>query len=332
MFKKILSHKKSGVDVRVEPGLNNQFGETSIYNNELPSSVFNVRNLTEEINIDDNYADIKTNIKTNNINLDFMNKHEMNPADFANSFEPEIIKEREENEILKEFYLTDSALKNSELSDNHLTDSDLKDSDLAGSDLKQEYSNPKKASFFGSVFKGIASFFGKKNKHSTTRLSKSVSSYNIKRPKPTETIALILAAPENSPYLGQEIFSVIHNFELPLSIGNEGFLEQITTTYFGEEVEFSIASMLHPGSFDVPNINQMKIPGILFFMDIPTADHQKDTFEQMLKVAARFGNELGGSLLDQDKKALDAKSVQTLRNYIDKQDELLWEQAELESE
>ncbi|GAA5096065.1 cell division protein ZipA C-terminal FtsZ-binding domain-containing protein [Wohlfahrtiimonas larvae] len=150
----------------------------------------------------------------------------------------------------------------------------------------------------------------------------SANEENLARPAAIRTVALILKAPDDQPYLGQEVLEVGH--DLKLMIGGEGFLQQIVTTYLGDEPMYSIAHMIHPGSFNDPEILKAEIPGLLFFAQIPGPDAHMNTVQYMLKAAAFFGQELGGTLLDENQRPVDQEYVQKLLSDISEIEQQAW--------
>ncbi len=155
----------------------------------------------------------------------------------------------------------------------------------------------------------------------TATLSQSDGAYE--RPAAVKTIALILMAPEGQPYTGQEVLEVAE--ELNLTIGPEGFLEHITTTYYGDEAVYSIAHMLHPGSFMQAGIKNMALPGLVFFMQVPGPDPEMESIDFLLTGAAHFGRTLGGTLLDDLKRPMDRASVTRLRQEVSGLEAQCWE-------
>lgn len=156
----------------------------------------------------------------------------------------------------------------------------------------------------------------------------SPSSRAVARPAPVRTVALILQAPEDQPYLGKEVLEV--GMELQLMIGREGFLEHLTTTYFGDEPMYSIAHLLHPGSFNDPDILDMELPGLLFFAHIPGPDPKMNTIQHLLTAAATYGQALGGTLLNDRREPVDSAYVDELKAEIEALDQKIW--AELKAQ
>ena len=171
---------------------------------------------------------------------------------------------------------------------------------------------PKK-SFFARIKE---SFLGDKE------VSHSSDEHNLARPAPIRTVALVLKAPEDQPYSGKEVLEV--GQDLKLMIGGEGFLQQIVTTYLGDEPMYSIAHMIHPGSFNDPEILTAEIPGLLFFAQIPGPDAHMNTVQYMLKAAAFFGQELGGTLLDENQRPVDQDYVQKLLSDVSEIEQQAW--------
>lgn len=160
------------------------------------------------------------------------------------------------------------------------------------------------------------SFMGKKE------VTRSSNDQDLARPAPIRTVALILKAPEDQPYIGQEVLEI--GEDLKLMVGGEGFLQQIVTTYLGDEPMYSIAHMIHPGSFNDPEILNTEIPGLLFFAQIPGPDAHMNTVQYMLKAAAYFGQELGGTLLDENQRPVDQAYVQRLLADISEIEQQAW--------
>lgn len=152
--------------------------------------------------------------------------------------------------------------------------------------------------------------------------SSSSDDQDLARPAPVRTVALILKAPDDQPYIGQEVLEI--GEDLKLMVGGEGFLQQVVTTYLGDEPMYSIAHMIHPGSFNDPEILNTEIPGLLFFAQIPGPDAHMNTVQYMLKAAAFFGQELGGTLLDENQRPVDQNYVQKLLSDVSEIEQQAW--------
>ena len=210
-----------------------------------------------------------------------------------------------EKEIVGE-ELTQSSTKKA---DNY----DLFDDEGAPSKTDEVEEKPKK-SFFACLKESFTS--------SKEQSSKKTTEGEFARPAAVRTVALILRAPDDQPYIGQEVLEVAA--DMKLMVGGEGFLQKIVTTYQGDEPMFSIAHMIHPGSFDDPDILDTDIPGLLFFAQIPGPDSQMNTVQHLLQAAAYFGNELGGDLLDENQRPVDENYIKQLLVDVSEMEQQAW--------
>jgi len=80
--------------------------------------------------------------------------------------------------------------------------------------------------------------------------------------------------------------------------------------------QFSIVSMLEPGTFDLSNMNEFETPGISFFLQLPGPDAPLVVFEDMLEVARNVAAALNGDLKDEHKSAMTAQTIEHLKQRI----------------
>lgn len=65
-----------------------------------------------------------------------------------------------------------------------------------------------------------------------------------------------------------------------------------------DEPAFSVASLTEPGSFDLSNLSETKIPGMSFFMVLPGPDDPIQRFDDMVATARNLARELDAELRD----------------------------------
>ena len=86
---------------------------------------------------------------------------------------------------------------------------------------------------------------------------------------------------------------------------------------------FSVANLVKPGSFDMAAIQDLRTPGISFFMALPGPLAALDAWEAMLPTAQRMAELLDAVLLDEERNALGRQRIshirEDLRNYDRKQ-------------
>ncbi len=149
------------------------------------------------------------------------------------------------------------------------------------------------------------------------------------RPAAVRTVAFLLKAPEDQPYTIREILEV--GAEQQLLVGEEGYLDYLTTTLYGDEPMYSVAHLLEPGSFreggEIIRDLELEVPGILLFSQIPGPDPEISTIDSLIRAAAHFGNALGGTLYDETQRPVDREGLAAIREEIAELDKREWDRA-----
>ena len=65
-----------------------------------------------------------------------------------------------------------------------------------------------------------------------------------------------------------------------------------------EQAEFSVASLIEPGSFDLSNLEEQTLPGMSFFMVLPGGGDPVVRFDRMVAVARKLKRFLDAELFD----------------------------------
>lgn len=215
----------------------------------------------------------------------------------------------DDEKLLQEIHNDDAMMEKQEASSKE----SRKHNELDVESVDVVLDSPKK-SFFARIKDSILGEKSSLTNHEN--LSKSA------RPASVRTVALILRAPEDQPYLGREVLEVAE--DLKLMIGAEGFLQQLVTTYTGDEPMYNIAHMIHPGSFNDTEILDTEIPGLLFFAQIPGPDPKMNTVHQLVQASAYFGQELGGTLLDENHRPVDEHYLKNLIADVSELEQQAW--------
>lgn len=79
---------------------------------------------------------------------------------------------------------------------------------------------------------------------------------------------------------------------------------------------FSAASLVEPGSFDLSNLKEQKIPGISLFMVLPGPVDGTDAFDLMMVAARVLARSLDAELLDESGSTLSVQRERYMREEI----------------
>ena len=83
-----------------------------------------------------------------------------------------------------------------------------------------------------------------------------------------------------------------------------------------ENIIFSAASLVEPGSFDMANIKEQKIPGISLFMVLPGPIDGAEGFDLMITASRALAQTLDAELLDETGSTLSIQRERYMREEI----------------
>ena len=81
-------------------------------------------------------------------------------------------------------------------------------------------------------------------------------------------------------------------------------------------LQFSVANMLEPGTFNLEDINSFRTPGVTFFMTLPGPEDAMQAFDCMLETANCLVKNLNARLLDEEHSTASLQVVNHYRERI----------------
>src|SRR5690606_5535519 len=81
-------------------------------------------------------------------------------------------------------------------------------------------------------------------------------------------------------------------------------------------VQFSVARLLEPGTFDLEAMPGQHLPGLCFIMTLPGAANPLKAFNYMVETAQCIVKNLGGELLDEAHSAVTLQTLEHARQRI----------------
>ena len=130
---------------------------------------------------------------------------------------------------------------------------------------------------------------------------------------PQKIVTLRLIGHEKNPFKGDEL--VLSMRGIGLRHGKFGIFHR----YDGNDESrtiFSAASLVEPGSFDLANIKDQRIPGISLFLVLPGPVDSVEAFDLMMAAARALTQTLDGELLDESGSSLSIQRERYMREEI----------------
>lgn len=104
--------------------------------------------------------------------------------------------------------------------------------------------------------------------------------------------------------------------ESGLRYGDMNIFHRHRETHGEEELQFSVANAVKPGTFDIDNMEEEAFAGITFFMKLPGPGDALGALDRMLAIGRRMAEELDGELKDEQHSVLTPQTMEHLRQRV----------------
>jgi cell division protein ZipA len=132
-------------------------------------------------------------------------------------------------------------------------------------------------------------------------------------PTPREVIVINVLARNGAQFGGSDLVEAF--LRNGLKFGDMNIFHRIQPA--SKVVQFSVASAVEPGTFDLSAMESFKTPGVSFFMQMPGPDEPLGVFEDMLAVTRDVAASLGADLKDEHQSVMTTQTIAHCRARIE---------------
>lgn len=127
-----------------------------------------------------------------------------------------------------------------------------------------------------------------------------------------KVVTLFLAARSGQSFHGPDL--VVAAEKAGLVFGDMDVFHRLVDNHPEQGPIFSVANLIKPGNFDMAAIQNLRTPGISFFMTLPGPVTALDAWESMLPTVQRMAELLDGVILDEERNALGRQRIANIRD------------------
>ncbi len=125
-----------------------------------------------------------------------------------------------------------------------------------------------------------------------------------------EMFVVINVLAVGSPFGGQALLEVL--VEGDMTFGEMDIFHRIA----GDEVRFSLASAVEPGTFDLAAMDAAETPGVTMFMRVHEIRDPVKALDEMLAIANAIALELNGEVRDETRSIMTPQTIEHCRQSI----------------
>lgn len=129
-----------------------------------------------------------------------------------------------------------------------------------------------------------------------------------------EVIVVHLVAGKGEAFAGRELLSGL--LEQGMRYGEMNIFHLHQRGSAGDQLLFSMANAMEPGTFDIDRMEKETFRGVTFFLKLPGPSSPSEALNRMLTVARNLATNLSGELRDEQRSVLTRQTEEHLRQRV----------------
>jgi cell division protein ZipA len=133
-------------------------------------------------------------------------------------------------------------------------------------------------------------------------------------PELLEVIVMHMVTPAANAMPGRDLLQAL--LEQGLRYGDMNIFHLHQSRSGRDELQFSMANALEPGTFDIDAMEAQTFRAVTFFLKMPGPANPGDALERMIKTVRHLGERFGGEVRDDQHSALTQQTVEHMRERV----------------
>lgn len=133
-------------------------------------------------------------------------------------------------------------------------------------------------------------------------------------PELLEVIVMHMVTPAANAMPGRDLLQAL--LEQGMRYGDMNIFHRHQARNGRDELQFSMANALEPGTFDIDSMETQSFRAVTFFLKMPGPANPGDALERMIKTVRHLGDRFGGEVRDDQHSALTQQTIEHMRERV----------------
>jgi cell division protein ZipA len=145
-------------------------------------------------------------------------------------------------------------------------------------------------------------------------LDEMVGADEHEQPEPQEVLVVNVLSKDKAGFNGPDLLQIL--LACDLRFGKMHIFHRYENAHGRGPIQFSLANLVEPGTFDLDAIDTLTTPGVSFFMTLPGPQQSITAFNYMIETAQVLVRNLNAELRDDAHSVMTAQTIEHCRQRI----------------